>query len=111
VIFEHGYKGSDVISRTIKEKFQGFYYGDRTPEAFKAYLEKFGDQCEVRTEVVCTHRGYVATYIYSYFFNIPLGKRVHDRRDHLVRISFPKDGTDIIPMMTVETEEIDVEAQ
>lgn len=104
VIYDHGLEGADEISRIIKDEFENYNPGARTPVELRAYFEKYGGQCEVREEIVCTHQGYFAAYIYKFFFDIPLGRSLDTRVDYVVRVSFPENGADVIRRMTVETE-------
>lgn len=105
VIYEHGMERADSISRIIKDEFGNYNPGVHSADELKAYLEKFGAQCEERVEIVCAHRGYIAAYIYKFFFNIPLGRSLDTRIDYLVRVTFPREGDDVIAKMTVEAEE------
>ena len=105
VIYEHGMERADSVSRIIKDEFENYNPGVHSADELKAYLEKFGAQCEERAEIVCAHRGYIAAYVYKYFFDIPMGRRLDTRIDYLVRVTFPKRGDDIIAKMTVEAEE------
>lgn len=105
VIYDHGMEGPEKISRIIKDQFENYNPGVHSADQLRAYLEKYGAQCEERAEIVCAYRGYIAAYIYMFFFDIPMGRSLDTRIDYLVRVTFPGKGDNVITRMTVETEE------
>ena len=94
----------DEIAQKIRFEFENYYVEPKTPEGLKNYMMKFGDQCETQEVIVCTHRTHYSMYVYKYFFDIYLGRSVLSRREYVVRMSFPKQGDDVIPHLVIEIE-------
>jgi hypothetical protein len=86
----------------IRFEFENHYPDPKSAEGLKNYLVKLGDTCETREMIVCTHRINFSMYVYKYFFDIYLGKSEQSRTKYLVRISFPKEGDNVIPKLAID---------
>jgi hypothetical protein len=76
----------------------------KAAEGLKNYMLKFGDKCETREMIICTHRIDESMYVYKYFFDIYLGRSELSRTEYLVRMSFPKEGDNVIPDLAINVE-------
>jgi hypothetical protein len=94
----------ESVSRAVKERFETLYFGPRTAQGLKDFLEKHGDRCDVRERIVCIHEYRNALYAFGFVLWLEVSKSEVVVEDFVVRLSFPKEGDDVIPAMTVETE-------
>jgi len=93
----------EIVQR-IKYEFENYYVEPKTAEGLKNYMLKFGDKCETREMIICTHRIDESMYVYKYFFDIYLGRSELSRTEYLVRMSFPKEGDNVIPDLAINVE-------
>lgn len=94
----------DEIIRRIRFEFENYYSEPKSAEGLKNYMMRFGDQCETQEMIVCTHRARFSMYVYRYFFNLYLGRTELSRTDYIVRMTFPKQGDDVIQYLAIEIE-------
>lgn len=86
----------------IRFEFENFYPEPKSAEGLKNYITRLGDMCETREMIVCSHRINFSMYVYKYFFDIYLGRSEQSRTEYLVRISFPKEGDNVIPDLAID---------
>ena len=93
----------ESVTRAVKERFETLYFGSRTAEGLKGFLEKHGDRCEVREWIVCVHHYRNTIYAYGFVLWLEVSKSEVVDEIYVVRVSFPKEGDDVIPLLTVAT--------
>jgi hypothetical protein len=101
---DDGSLDEDKIARKIRFEFENYYVEPKTAEGLKNYLLKLGDQCDTQEVIVCTHRTKFSMYVYKYFFSIYLGRSEQSRTEYVVRMSFPKQGDDVIASLAIDVE-------